>query len=107
MTGSMTVSAQTESLKDIAGAKDDSGKWMYPQVRFDLTVLKDKQAREVFGLESLLAFVTAERDSLSDELIIYRAINPDRPFYKTYEFGVGVGVALTLGAAWAVKQAAN
>ena len=103
MSGLTTSWAQTEGLRDIASAKNEDGTWKYPVVRADLTILKDKQAVELFHVEQRAVLAETYADSLGFELMVANA-SGEKSFLDNFEFGILAGTALTVLAAWGMGQ---
>ena len=81
MTGSMTSLAQTEGIRDFASATNADGTWKYPQVRADLTEIKDRHAEELFLVEHRAALAEANADSLGVELMVANASYNNNKWY--------------------------
>ena len=105
MIGSTISLAQTPEmgLRDFAGATNEDGTWKYPAVRRDLTILKDKSAKELFHKEQMAALFESKSDSLGSELMVAKMSN-ERTFIDNLEMGILVGAAITILISWGIGE---
>lgn len=98
--------AQTESLRDFASATNKDGTWKYPQVREDLTKIKDNHANDLFHVEHRAALAEANAESLGIEIMVSNARHSNK-WYDNLELGIIAGAVLTIFAGWGLGQAAR
>jgi len=101
MIGSTTAFAQESqpSLKELL--KEN------PRAASELEQIKSNLTKDMFHMEQRAIFAEDAADSLNIGWSIEMAKNDARRWYKSYEVGIGVGIALTLFAAWGYGQVAQ
>lgn len=78
-----------------------------PRAASELNQIKANLTADLFHMENRAIFAEDEADSLNIKYSVEKAKNDNSHWYKSYEVGVAMGVALTILAAWGMGQVQN